>query len=146
MNVVETDTSLFLYLVYGFLAVFVLFVVIIWIVYRGKKQRQSPGNSSYRKQQGNFDNNSLTHDHTTWGAGAAYNHQHMNNDMHHNNNYQTDKDHDGIPDQFDTHDNRFDNNMSNDSTNTFDNNSWSNDSGGNFDSGGSSGGSSDNNF
>jgi uncharacterized membrane protein YgcG len=105
------------------------------------------GNTHWKNNNpSHFDNNSITHHTATWGAADAFNNQDMNNEMNTNGTHFSDKDHDGIPDQFDTHDNRFDNTMNNDSTSSFDTNTWSSDSSsGGFDSGGSSGGSSDNN-
>lgn len=126
--------------------------IVLIIVYsiKGTKSRQHyhatvhHQNSSYPPD---FDNNSLTHNPATWGAAHAFNNQDMNNEMNNNGTYFSDKDHDGIPDQVDTHDNRFDHTMSNDSTSSFDTNTWSNDSSsGGSDSGGSSGTTDNNNF
>ncbi len=133
---------LFLFLL-GLLAIVVI-VNICKAIIRGKSI--IPSQKKYRKSNADFDNNSITHNHATWEAAHTFNNQDMNNEMNTNGTSFSDKDHDGIPDQVDTHDNRFDHTMSNDSTSSFDTNTWSNDSSsGGFDSGGSSGGSTDSN-
>lgn len=137
----------------GFPPVFIFFIVafaiavlglIIRSAIRGQKHKTHPRNN--QQHNTHFDNNSLTHNPATWGAADAFNNQYMNDEMNNNGTYLSDKDHDGIPDQVDTHDNRFDHYMSNDSTSSFYTNTWSNDSSsGGSDSGGSSGGSTDSN-
>lgn len=168
MSLISPNFSVILFMVICFVIVAVIITgVVLIVVYSMKSAKPRPpvnqppnpyqynhyGNSAngygqtnwYNNNPHGFDNNSITHNPATWGAADAFNNQDMQNEIKHNGTPYSDKDHDGIPDQFDAHDNRFDNTMSTDSTSTFDTNTWSSDSSsGNFDSGGSSGGSSDN--
>lgn len=168
MNLVSPNFPVILFMIFIFIIVAAIITgIVLIVVYSMKSARPRPpvnqnpnpyqhnyyGNynnghahTNWNNTPTGFDNNSITHNPATWGAADAFNNQDMNNEMNTGGTQNSDKDHDGIPDQFDTHDNRFDHNMSNDSTSSFDTNTWNNDSAsGGFDSGGSSGGSTDNN-
>lgn len=118
MSIVSPNWPLILFMVCCFILVAAIITGIVLIVVysmKGTKNRQPVYTNPESYQHYHSGNHYTGNSHTNWQHNS-YPPPYMYNSMTNpENSTYSDVDHDGIPDQFDTHDNRFDSDFGHDS-------------------------------